>query len=228
MSWRGIDGAITAAQAGHDTVLSPAPILYFDNRQSVGARRAAGPRQARSRLADVYAFDPRRRRSPPAQQRHILGLQAQSLDRAYPHRGRARAYMAFPRALAVAELGWSPAGARDFAGFVGAAAPQLERLRALGLQPRRARSRPDGGDALRSRPAGSRSRCPTRSAARSATRSTARRPPRAPRSMRRRSTFASAVAAARARPSRRRGRCPASSTDLTTRRACGARQRRRA
>src|SRR3546814_13221812 len=25
MSWRGIDGAITAAKAGHDTVLSPAP-----------------------------------------------------------------------------------------------------------------------------------------------------------------------------------------------------------
>src|SRR5262249_2223096 len=32
MSWRGIDGAIAAATAGHDTVLSPGPTLYFDNR----------------------------------------------------------------------------------------------------------------------------------------------------------------------------------------------------
>jgi len=29
MSWRGIDGAISAAKAGHDTVLSPAPRLYI-------------------------------------------------------------------------------------------------------------------------------------------------------------------------------------------------------
>ena len=34
MSWRGIDGAIAAAKAGHDTVLSPAPDLYFDHWQS--------------------------------------------------------------------------------------------------------------------------------------------------------------------------------------------------
>ena len=36
MSWRGIDGAIAAAKAGHDTVLSPAPDLYFDHWQSPG------------------------------------------------------------------------------------------------------------------------------------------------------------------------------------------------
>ena len=36
MSWRGIDGAIAAAKAGHDTVLSPAPDLYLDHWQSAG------------------------------------------------------------------------------------------------------------------------------------------------------------------------------------------------
>ena len=34
MSWRGIDGALAAAAKGHDSVLSPSPTLYFDNRQS--------------------------------------------------------------------------------------------------------------------------------------------------------------------------------------------------
>ncbi|HKD21240.1 MAG TPA: beta-N-acetylhexosaminidase, partial [Rhizomicrobium sp.] len=33
-SWRGVDGAIAAAKSGHDAVLSPAPDLYFDNRQA--------------------------------------------------------------------------------------------------------------------------------------------------------------------------------------------------
>ena len=32
MSWRGIEGAVAAAAAGHDAVLAPAPTLYFDNR----------------------------------------------------------------------------------------------------------------------------------------------------------------------------------------------------
>ena len=36
MSWRGIDGAVAAAIAGHDTVLSPAPDLYFDHWLSRG------------------------------------------------------------------------------------------------------------------------------------------------------------------------------------------------
>ncbi len=41
-SWRGIDGAITAAKAGHDAVLSPAPVLYFDNRQAEGRDEPSG------------------------------------------------------------------------------------------------------------------------------------------------------------------------------------------
>ena len=41
MSWRGIEGAVAAAAAGHDAVLSPAPTLYFDNRPLDTARRRA-------------------------------------------------------------------------------------------------------------------------------------------------------------------------------------------
>jgi hexosaminidase len=37
MSWRGLDGAIIAAKLGHDTVLAPQPIYYFDNRQAASA-----------------------------------------------------------------------------------------------------------------------------------------------------------------------------------------------
>ena len=44
MSWRGIDGAIAAAKAGHDTVLSPAPDLYLRSLAEPG-RHFAGPQQ---------------------------------------------------------------------------------------------------------------------------------------------------------------------------------------
>lgn len=131
MSWRGISGAITAAQTGHDTVLSPAPILYFDNVQSAGGEGQPG-RGTTETLADVYAFDPAPSTLTPDQQHHILGLQGNLWTEHI--RGDARAaYMAFPRALAVAELGWSPAAPRDFPEFAARAAAQLERLRRLGI-----------------------------------------------------------------------------------------------
>ncbi len=41
MSWRGVQGAIAAAAAGHDAVLSPDPTLYFDHRQGSSPARAA-------------------------------------------------------------------------------------------------------------------------------------------------------------------------------------------
>src|SRR5690606_38399791 len=75
MSWRGIDGAITAARAGHDTVLSPAPILYLDSRQSDSPDEPPG----RGEVVDwqrFYNFDPAPAALTPAERTHILGLQA--------------------------------------------------------------------------------------------------------------------------------------------------------
>ena len=37
-----IEGAATAAKTGHDTILSPAPVLYINNRQGTGPGEATG------------------------------------------------------------------------------------------------------------------------------------------------------------------------------------------
>ena len=74
-SWRGIDGAITAATAGHDAVLSPAPTLYFDNRQAEGRDEPSG-RGAIVTLSDVYDFDPAPAALTAEERRHIIGVQA--------------------------------------------------------------------------------------------------------------------------------------------------------
>lgn len=132
MSWRGIDGAITAARAGHDTVLAAAPTLYLDHLQ--GATAIEGPGRNRPiPLSEIYAFDPLPAALTPAQQRHVLGLQANLWTEHV--RGDARAaYMAFPRLSAVAEIGWIGKG-RDFDGFVDRLVPQLARLERFGLAP---------------------------------------------------------------------------------------------
>ena len=131
MSWRGVEGAIAAAAAGHDAVLSPWPVLYLDNRQSAGVAEPPG----RGRVIDleaVYRFDPMPPEMPAEQRRHILGLQANLWTEHIRTEDRAR-WMTFPRAAAVAEVGWSPATRLDYADFQ----RRLERLRdwheAMGL-----------------------------------------------------------------------------------------------
>lgn len=132
-SWRGIDGAVAAAKSGHDAVLSPAPTLYFDNRQGSGPLEPPG-RGTVIDLRTVYAFDPAPAAIPADQQHHILGLQANLFTEHVRTEARA-AWAFFPRASAVAEIGWSPEQGRSFAGFVDRLAPQMARMKSLGLAP---------------------------------------------------------------------------------------------
>jgi hexosaminidase len=131
MSWRGIDGALAAATQGHDTVLTPAPTLYFDHRQSAlpGEPPGRGPVIS---LADVYAFEPLPEALEAREHRHVLGVQA-NLWSEHIRTPERLAYMAFPRAAAVAELGWSSPDRRSWTGFLERLAVQFDRYRTLGL-----------------------------------------------------------------------------------------------
>jgi hexosaminidase len=129
MSWRGIDGAITAAAAGHDAVLSPAPTLYLDNRPLDWARPGRGPVVS---LEDVYRFDPAPAALTEEQRQHILGVQANLWTEHVRTEDRA-AYMIFPRAAALAEVGWSPAAQIDWQSFAARMTDQLARYESLGI-----------------------------------------------------------------------------------------------
>jgi hexosaminidase len=139
MSWRGIDGAVAAAKAGHDAVLSPAPILYLNHRQGVTAAEGTG-RGELITLAQVYGFDPAPASIPAEQQRHILGLQG-NLWTEHVRTDAEAAEAIFPRGAAIAELGWSK-GPSDFSDFIRRLAPQMTRLSALGIEPGAAVFRP--------------------------------------------------------------------------------------
>jgi hexosaminidase len=130
-SWRGIDGAATAAKAGHDAVLSPAPVLYFDNRQAEGPAEPSG-RGAIVSLTDVYDFDPVPASLNPDEAKHVLGVQANIWTEHIREENNV-AYAAFPRAAALAEVAWSPASSHDRASFLARLPAELDRYAALGL-----------------------------------------------------------------------------------------------
>jgi len=131
MSWRGIQGAVDAAKQGHDTVLSPAPDLYLDNRQSASQDEPPG-RGYVLNLERVYGFNPEPDAISEADRSHILGLQANVWTEHIRTDDRFER-MAFPRAAAVAEIGWSPAAGHDWASFVNRLPADLARFKLLGI-----------------------------------------------------------------------------------------------
>jgi hexosaminidase len=115
MSWRGTQGGITAAKAGHDVVMAPTSHTYFDYRQGPGEPPAFG--RSEITLKKVYTFEP----IPPAldaqQAKHILGGQGQLWGELIPNE-RHREYMTYPRACALIEKVWSPRSHSTYEGFM--------------------------------------------------------------------------------------------------------------
>ena len=130
MSWRGVEGAVQAAALGHDTVLSPAPTLYLDNRQS--AADGAPGRGFVVSLEDVYRFDPTPPALTPEQAHHILGVQANLWTEHMRDEDRVE-YMAYPRVAALAEVAWTAPERLDWPDFQRRLEPQLARYRRLGV-----------------------------------------------------------------------------------------------
>lgn len=137
---RGLDGAVAAAARGHDTVLAVHPTLHFDNVQALSAREPPGRGRVVS-LRDVYELEPMPAAIPAGQQRHVLGLQGNVWTEHIRTEARV-AWMTFPRAAAVAELGWSRPERRGWEDFQRRMAALSSRYAAVGLPARPLREPP--------------------------------------------------------------------------------------
>lgn len=106
MSWRGEKGGIEAANSGHDVIMTPGSHLYFDAYQTnpIGQPEAIGGYLP---LPKVYAYQPRSKEINSDKQKHVLGVQANLWTEYMPTTNQVE-YMAFPRALALAEVAWTP------------------------------------------------------------------------------------------------------------------------
>ncbi len=131
MSWRGVAGGIAAASAGHDVVMTPTSHLYFDYYQGDPAHEplAIGGHVP---LERVYAFEPVPPELDPAAAAHVLGAQG-NVWTEYLKAPADVEYMAWPRALALAEVTWSPREGRDWGGFVSRLPASLAWLDAWGV-----------------------------------------------------------------------------------------------
>jgi len=136
MSWRGMDGGIAAAQAGHDVVMTPTSNTYFDYYQSQNTVNEPLAIGGFLPLDTVYAFEPVPAAFDAAQAAHILGTQGQIWTE-YQRTPKNVEYMVFPRLTALAEVAWTPRDLRNFADFSGRLSRHLARLSVLDVSYRR-------------------------------------------------------------------------------------------
>lgn len=131
MSWRGTAGAIEAARAGHDVVLSPSPDLYLDNLQSDAADEPSG-RPYLVTLEKLYGFEPTPAELDQEQGKHVRGAQANVWVEHMRTTARIE-HAVFPRLAALAEVNWTPRDRRDWQGFLARLPAQFARYRALDI-----------------------------------------------------------------------------------------------
>jgi len=114
MDW--IGGAVEAASAGHDVVMTPTTYCYLDYYQSTNQPepKAIGDYLPLDR---AYAFEPIPEKLDPRCQSHILGTQG-CLWTEYVASLKYAEYMMFPRLTALAEVAWSPPGTRNYTDFM--------------------------------------------------------------------------------------------------------------
>jgi hexosaminidase len=134
MSWHGSGGeqvALDALRQAHDVVLSPQESLYFDHYQSNLPEEWPGqPPMVTLRQAYDTAVIPDG--ATAAEARRIIGVQGCLWTELMPSFVRDQ-HALFPRLAALSELGWSPASAHDWNGFLQRLTAELARYRALGI-----------------------------------------------------------------------------------------------
>jgi hexosaminidase len=123
MSWRGEAGGIAAAKQGHNVIMTPSSsALYFDHSQ---ARSDLEPLSIGgfAPLSKVYAYNPTPAALTAAQNKYILGVQA-NLWTEYVATEKKVEYMLLPRLLALAEVAWTPLANKNFTDFAETRVPR--------------------------------------------------------------------------------------------------------
>ena len=131
MSWRGAQGAIDAAKQGHDVIMAPSPVMYFDHLQYAGHDEPPG-RPSLVTLEDVYRFEPVPNELDAVQAAHVLGAEAALWSEYLTDEARVE-HAAFPRTAALAEALWSPAQQRSWSSFQARVPAQLARYARAGI-----------------------------------------------------------------------------------------------
>ena len=126
MDW--IGGGAESAASGHDVVMSPNALAYFDHYQSTN--RVAEPKAIGGflPLEKIYTkFEPVPEKLAPEFHAHVLGGQGNLWTEYVPNLKQVE-YMMFPRLGALAEVNWSLKVSRDWENFKARTAVNEKRL----------------------------------------------------------------------------------------------------
>jgi len=130
MSWRGIEGGITAAQSGHDVIMTPVDFCYFDYYQG---DKNTEPKAIGGYLPmeRVYSYNPIPDELNAEEAKHILGIQA-NLWTEYMTTTEHVEYMLLPRLAAISEINWNSGDLKNWSSFKLIIEKQLTRYSAAG------------------------------------------------------------------------------------------------
>jgi hexosaminidase len=132
MSWRGTEGGIAAAKAGHPVVMTPTSHCYFDYYQGNPDMEplAIGGYLP---LEKVYSYDPLPQGLSAGESKMILGAQANLWSEYISDSSHAN-YMSYPRLTALSEVCWTSPGHKNFDDFSVRLIHQLKRFDAMGIK----------------------------------------------------------------------------------------------
>ena len=115
MSWRGEEGGIAAAKQHHEVVMTPSRYTYLDYYQGEPYHEPAAIGGLLT-LEKVYSYEPIPSVLTTKEATFIKGIQG-NVWAEYIHSPEKAEYMAFPRAAAIAETGWSQPQNKDWESF---------------------------------------------------------------------------------------------------------------
>lgn len=133
MSWRGEEGAIHAVKAGNAAIMTPGKYCYLDAYQDAPNTQplAIGGYLT---LEKAYSFEPVPDSLSTEEAALIKGLQGNVWTEYMPTPEHTE-YMIYPRILALAEVGWTPAELKDWKSFHDRALHAVNYLRSRGYNP---------------------------------------------------------------------------------------------
>ena len=132
MSWRGVEGGITAAKAGHDAIMTPSPYAYLDQYQEE-PETAPTTIGGYNTLKKTYSYNPVPDDAEELIKKHIIGVQG-NIWNEYMQNDERRDYQAFPRAIALAETGWTQNSRKNWNSFRNRMIEDFERMDVINVK----------------------------------------------------------------------------------------------
>ncbi|WP_020570420.1 beta-N-acetylhexosaminidase [Neolewinella persica] len=132
MSWRGEEGGLASARAGHEVIMTPSKYCYLDLKQGHDDFEP-NLGYSRSLLSDAYNYQIVPDDLTPQEGSLIKGIQANLWTESISDWSKFT-YMVYPRLFAIAENAWTQPERKDWDGFTKRLLHAYQRLDAQGVR----------------------------------------------------------------------------------------------